>query len=90
MNQEPDQLDRGIGYNMDFTKSYALLRYGVTTEEIGTAYLEKNINNLERNYSEEYEGYLKQKELIILDHKFRETVASNKHHSSKLNNNLIG
>lgn len=36
-----------------------LLRYGVTAEEIGNAYVQKHKTNIGRNYSEEYEAYLK-------------------------------
>jgi NTP pyrophosphatase (non-canonical NTP hydrolase) len=37
-----------------------LLRYGVTAEEIGTAYVEKHVKNIGRNYSVEYEVFLKE------------------------------
>lgn len=35
-----------------------MMRYGITPDEISTAYVEKHIKNLGRNYSEEYATYL--------------------------------
>lgn len=40
-----------------------LLRYGVTPEEIGNAYVEKHKKNVGRNYTKEYESFLKQLEV---------------------------
>lgn len=37
-----------------------LLRYGVTADEIGTAFVDKHNRNIGRNYSKEYEAYLKE------------------------------
>ena len=36
----------------------ALLRYGVTAEELGETYLEKHIKNMGRNFTKEHKEYL--------------------------------
>lgn len=36
-----------------------LLRYGISSEELGKAYLEKHIKNIGRNFTKEHNEYLK-------------------------------